>query len=44
MPKGCYKNVTWENFDYGSVFDGKLGVKHTDGGIVLVDTTFTIKG
>lgn len=44
MPKGCYKNVTWENFDYGSVFDGKLGVKHADGGIVLVDTTFTIKG
>lgn len=44
MPKGCYKNVSWENFDYGSVFDGKLGVKHTDGGIVLVDTTFTIKG
>lgn len=44
MPKGCYKNVTWENFDYGSIFDGKLGVKHTDGGIVLVDTTFTIKG
>lgn len=44
MPKGCYKNVTWEKFDYGSVFDGKLGVKHTDGGIVLVDTTFTIKG
>lgn len=44
MPKGCYKNVTWDNFDYGSVFDGKLGVKHTDGGIVLVDTTFTIKG
>lgn len=44
MPKGCYKNVTWKNFDYGSVFDGKLGVKHTDGGIVLVDTTFTIKG
>lgn len=44
MPKGCYKTVTWENFDYGSVFDGKLGVKHTDGGIVLVDTTFTIKG
>lgn len=44
MPKGCYKNVTWENFDYGSVFGGKLGVKHTDGGIVLVDTTFTIKG
>lgn len=44
MPKGCYKNVTWENFDYGSVFAGKLGVKHTDGGIVLVDTTFTIKG
>lgn len=44
MPKGCYKNVSWENFDYGSVFDGKLGVKHTEGGIVLVDTTFTIKG
>ena len=37
-------NAKRENFDYGSVFDGKLGVKHTDGGIVLVDTTFTIKG
>lgn len=43
MPKSCYKYVDWDNFNYGSEFQGKLGVKHVDGGIVLVDTTFTIK-
>ena len=43
MPKGCYKYVNWDNFNYGSEFKGKLGIKHVNGGIVLVDTTFTIK-
>lgn len=43
MPKSCYKYVDWDNFNYGSEFQGKLGVKHVNGGIVLVDTTFTIK-
>lgn len=44
MPKSCYSHVTWENFDYFSQFNGKLRPKHVQGGIVLVDTTFTIKG
>ena len=44
MPKQCYKNVTWENFKENSVFEGKLIPKHVQGGIVLDETTFTLKG
>ena len=43
MPKDCYKNVTWENFKFGTVFEGKLSAKHVPGGIVLVPTTFEIQ-
>ena len=43
MPKGCYENVTWENFQYNTVFEGKLTPKHVSGGIVLSPTTHTIK-
>lgn len=43
MPKSCYKDVTWENFHVGATYKGKLRQKHTQGGIVLVDTPFTIK-
>lgn len=43
MPKSCHKDVTWSNFHPGSVFSGKLRNKHVEGGIVLVDTPFTIK-
>ena len=43
MPKVCHKDVTWGNFHPGSVFSGKLRNKHVEGGIVLVDTPFTIK-
>ena len=43
MPKSCYPFVSWENFHPGAEYSGKLGVKHTQGGIVLVDTPFTIK-
>lgn len=42
MPKGCYPYVTWENFHVGSTYEGKLQPKHVEGGIVLVDTIFTI--
>lgn len=44
MPKQCYKNVTWDNFKENSVFEGKLIPKHVQGGIVLDETTFTLKG
>lgn len=43
MPKSCHKDVTWSNFHPGTVFSGKLRNKHVEGGIVLVDTPFTIK-
>lgn len=44
MPKSCYPYVTWDNFTQGSSFKGKLAPKHVQGGIVLVDMPFTIKG
>lgn len=42
LPSRCYKHVTWENFQYGTVYDGKLTPKHVKGGQVLVETTFQI--
>lgn len=44
MPDNVKEKVTWENFHAGLVLDGKLMPKHVEGGIVLVDTSFTIKG
>lgn len=43
MPQRCYKYVTWKNFKVGSKFKGKLVPKHVKGGIVLVESEFTIK-
>lgn len=43
MPKKCYKDVTWDNFNEGLTVSGKLLLKHVKGGIVLVPTPFTIK-
>lgn len=43
MPKQCHSQVTFDNFVVGATFDGKLRYKHCAGGIVLVDTPFTIK-
>lgn len=43
MPTGCYQHVTWDNFHEGMCYSGKLMPKHVKGGIVLVDTDFTIK-
>lgn len=43
LPERCYKHVTWDNFHPHVVYEGKLGMKHVKGGIVLVDTPFTIK-
>ena len=42
MPKACHSQVTFENFNVGAVYTGKLIPKHVDGGIVLEDTTFQI--
>ena len=43
MPSTCYEQVTWENFEKGSVYGGKLMPKHVPGGIVLVEKEFTIR-
>lgn len=43
MPPACYPYVNFENFKYGTCFPGKLRQAHVKGGIVLVDTDFTIK-
>lgn len=43
MPDNCYQYVTWENFEIGATYKGKLQPKHVVGGIVLADTDFTIR-
>lgn len=43
MPKQCYNFVTWNNFKTGFTCGGKLTFKHVKGGVILVETDFTIK-
>ena len=43
MPDRCYQYVTWDNFHTGMSYDGKLGMTHINGGIVLKDIPFSIK-
>ena len=43
MPDRCYEGVTWDNFRTGSSYEGKLGMQHVHGGIVLNDIPFTLK-
>lgn len=43
MPDNVKEQVTYDNFHSGSVFDGKLVPRRFKGGIVLIETTFTIK-
>lgn len=43
MPERCYQYVTWDNFHTGSSYNGKLGMTHVNGGIVLKDIPFSIK-
>lgn len=43
MPSRCYKYVNWDNFHPGMEYPGKLRPKHVSGGIVLADTTHTIR-
>lgn len=43
MPEKCHEQVTFEKFHSGSRFSGKLLQKHVRGGIVLLDTDFTIR-
>ena len=42
LPESCYEYVTWENFNEGAIYSGKLQPKRVQGGIVLKETTFAI--
>ena len=43
MPDNCKKEVTYENFKCGSIYEGKLMPKVIKGGVVLRETTYQIK-
>ncbi len=43
LPARCYSQVTFENFDYDTVYTGKLTPKRVPGGVVLEETTFKLK-
>ena len=43
MPDNVKEQVTYDNFRSGETFGGKLMPRRYPGGIILVDTTFTIK-
>lgn len=43
MPDNVKEHVTYNNFTSGATFDGKLMPRRYPGGIVLQETTFTIK-
>ena len=43
MPENVKEQVTYDNFRPGATFDGKLVPRRYPGGVVLEDTTFTIK-
>ena len=43
MPDNVKEKVTYDNFCPGSTFDGKLMPRRYPGGIILEETTFTIK-
>lgn len=43
MPDNIKAFVTYDTFQYGATFEGKLMPRHVPGGIVLEPTTFTIR-
>lgn len=43
MPDNCKALVNYENFHSGSTFNGKLVPRRYRGGVILEETTFTIK-
>lgn len=43
MNKTCYSNIEWEKFKTGYSIPGNLKKKRVQGGIILVESDFTIK-
>ena len=44
MPQSCHPNVTFDNFDIGAEYEGKLYTKRVKGGIVLQEGPMKIQG
>ena len=44
MPKDCYPYVNFRNFKIGATYKGKKQPKQVEGGVILKDIDFTIKG
>ena len=43
MPKGCYEEVSFNNFKLGATYTGKKQPKIVKGGVILREVDFTIK-
>lgn len=43
MNKTCYSNIEWEKFQTGYSIPGNLKKKRVQGGIILIESDFTIK-
>lgn len=43
LPSRCHSQVTFDNFELGATYQGKLYQRRVEGGIVLVEDSFTIK-
>ena len=44
MPAACHEHVTFDNFNIGAIYEGKLVTKTVKGGTILVPTPFEMKG
>ena len=44
MPKRCHPLVTFENFEIGAEYPGKLYRKNVPGGVILYEGLFKIRG
>lgn len=44
LPADSHKYVTFENFEYGAEYGGKLVPKTVEGGVILTETTYKLKG
>ena len=42
-PKKVKEQISYDEFDFGRTYSGKLAPKRVKGGTVLMDTTFTFK-
>ena len=43
LPSRCHENVTLENFEFGTVYEGNLTARKVPGGVVLYEGTKEIR-